>query len=431
MMASGLSGSAELTGGDWFLVTLGRMMRAAGQGEHTGLTVLQLGPGIDTRALRAAAERLADASPIAAGRLGKSLFGLPRWSWPTGARPRFPLTEHPLGTRWEQVAERHLASAPKHPVCFDLIPEPSGATLLLRWRHALLDGKGAELFLAEITRLAADASAEPRAESWGIQAPRQATTWQTFGEAERFNIHYDRLALTPIKALGAAKPGPGVGRFAVECFSREETARIVERAAAVSRGMFQIGWFLAVAMRAHQRVLAGRGERAESFRVHCAVQERKRGARHPIWQNQLSQFFFSLHNENLDDLGSAAQSLQEQFAEMSRQRLEVAFSAMASLFRRVPGWLWLKIIKRSSNGYLNSFFFSHTGECLPEAATFCGAPILNAWHIPTVSQPPGTGIFYCQRSGQLTAAISWVDGVLRPGELELLRSQIRDDLLGP
>ena len=41
------SGSTELSGADWFLVTFERMMRAAGQGGHVGLTVLELGDGFD------------------------------------------------------------------------------------------------------------------------------------------------------------------------------------------------------------------------------------------------------------------------------------------------------------------------------------------------------------------------------------------------
>lgn len=431
MSAVARSGSTELSGGDWFLVTLSRMMRAAGQGEHVGLSVLELGPGLDSEALRRASARLAAVSPVAIGRLHSVLFGTPRWLWRPGDVVEFPLCQHPPGVNWETVASRRLSGEVPAPVSFDLIPTERGAMLLLQWRHSLLDGRGAELFLAEIARLAGDPKAETRAGSWGDPAPRTRGWRAVLGEAERFKNYYYARARLGIRALGDARPRPGTARFHVERFSAAETGQILARAAAVSRGLFQVGWFLAATMRAHRRVLASRGERAESYQSSCAVQERKRGARHPIWQNHVAHFFFGLADEQLGELAAAARLLQEQFADMSRQRLETAFAAMARMFRHVPSWYWLRILRHSSGGFITSFFFSHTGDFLPELERFCGAPIEHAWHIPSVSQPPGTGLFFGQHDGRLTATFSWREGVLRPGEFELMRSQLREDLLGP
>lgn len=424
------SGRTELTGADWFLVSVERMMRAAGQGEHVGLTVLELGDGLDFAALRSAAARLAAASPLAQGRLKKSPFGVPRWEWQGEDTLEFPVREHSLGARWEDVAARALEAEHAAPAGFDVIPGERGATLLLRWRHSLVDGKGAELLLAEIARLADDPPLPAHAESWGplITGPRH---WRgILSEAKRFKDHYYRLAARGIRALGEVTPLASAPRFCVERFSAAESARIAARATAVSRGVFQLGWCLAIAMRAHRRVLDVRGQPVESFQASCAVQERKRGARHPIWQNQVSQLFFSLAPAELDDLADAAALLHEQFADMSRQRLDAAFAVNARMFRHLPSWVWLRTVRKNTGGYITSFFFSHTGECLPECNTFCGAPIRHAWHIPTVSQPPGTGIFFGQHAGRLTATFSWREGVLRAGELDLLRAQVRDDLLG-
>jgi hypothetical protein len=424
------SGSTELSGADWFLVTFERMMRAAGQGEHVGLTVLELGEGFDVMALRSAAERLAAASPVVSGRLKKMPFGVPRWQWETGDSVEFPVREHHHGDRWEEIAELNLAADISAPVSFDFIPRDGGAMLLLRWRHSLLDGKGAELFLAEIARLASEPTAEARAESWGPITQRPKGWRVALGESEKFKCHFYKLAEQAIRSLSDARPKAGAARFYIERFSAAESGQIAARAAEVSHGLFHLGWFLAVAMRAHCGVLEVRGKKPESFQASCAVQERKRGARHPIWQNQLSQLFFSLRPDQLDDLVGAAQLLQEQFEEMSRQRLDGAFAVMARAFRHLPTWFLLRILRKSSSGHITSFFFSHTGECLPECNTFCNAPIEHAWHIPTVIQPPGTGIFFSQRTGRVTATFSWREGVLREDEFEALRTQVREDLLG-
>lgn len=429
-MAASPQHSTELGGADWFLIAVERMMRAAGQGAHVGLTILHVGPGFDLDRFRSAVGRLAAESSISKARLTKAPLGVPSWSWDVATRAEFPVCLHDGEGNWTEIAHRILGESDASPIRFDVIPSRTGHTILFRWLHVLLDGKGAELLLAEIARLAADPALSAKPDSWGHQTPKPKGWRAIRGEAERFKDHFYVLSKQGIRSLGGVAPRAGAPRFHVDEFSVDETMRITARAADVSRGMFQIGWFLAATMRAHLRVLEARGEKTDSFQSGCAVQERKRGARHPIWQNQVSQLFFCLRPSELGDLAAAATALQTQFTEMSRNRLEVAFAVMARLFRRLPAWFYLRMLRRNSGGHLTSFFFSHTGEFLPECAEFCGAPVEHGWHIPTVSQPPGTGIFFGQRGGKMTATFSWREGVLKEGELELLRRSIREDLLG-
>jgi hypothetical protein len=429
-MAAPGTRSVPLSGADWFLATAERMMLAAGQGEHMGLTVLRLGPGLDLAALRSAAARLAAASPIAAARLCKAILGVPRWVWREDARPSFPVEEHcePL----DELCARRLNESSAAAVRFDVLADGHGSTVLLRWRHLLLDAKGAELFLAEIARLAENAdSPPPRAGSWGPITPRPKSWRTALGEAERFKDHFYALARTSIRSLGGVPPRPGPAAFFVEEFSAAETAEITARAQTATHELFQMGWFLAVAMRAHHAVLCRRGEGAESYQSNCPVQERKRGARHPIWQNHVSQLFFRLTPAEIAELGAAARALQGQFVAQTRERLDVAFATTSRLLRRMPAGLYLRMIRNGSHGHLTSFFFSHTGEFLPECRTFCGAPIAHGWHVPSVCQPPGTGVFFSQRDARLIAVISWREGALRAGELDLMRTRLRADLLGP
>lgn len=423
------AGRTELSGADWFLVSVEKMMRAAGQGEHAGITVLRLGPGFQIGVLRFAAARLADASPIAAARLRKPILGVPRWQWDSEARANFPVSEG-RGT-WGDAGGELLNAPCDAPVTFVVLPEADGrATVLMRWRHGLLDGKGAELFLAEIARLSDEKSDPSRENSWGLPAPR-TQGWRSFlRDAEKFKDHFYALSKLGIRSLGGVKARAGAARFLVEEFSAEESARIAARAEGVTHGVFQMGWFLAATMRMHLAVLRRRGEAAESFQSGCAVQQRKRGSRHPIWQNQVSQLFFHMLPAELADHAGAARRLNEQFGEQTRQRLDAAFAAMTRLFRRLPARLYLRMLLRNSGGHLTSFFFSHTGEFLPECRTFCGAHVEDGWHIPSVSQPPGTGVFFSQRGGKLAATISWREGSVNDEELELMRTTMREDLLG-
>ena len=422
---------APLSGADAFLLAVERMMLAAGQGRHLGLTVLQLGPGFDAARFRSAADRLAAASPLAAARLSHPFARVPHWEWTERTRAEFPIVEHAQGTDPGALCERRLNEATDVPVRFDVVPRADGATtLLMTWRHFLLDGKGAELLLAELARLAADSSAACEG-SWGL-APARSTGWRArLGEAERFKDHFYKNARLGIGSLAGAEPRAGAARFALEHFSAEETTRLATRASAQTRGLFSLAWFLAVTVRAHRAVFLRRGAEPESYQASCAVQERKRGARHPIWQNRVSQLFFCLQPAEAADIGTAASSLHAQFAALTHARMPQAFATMTGLFRRLPTAWYLRFIRRNSGGHITSFFYSHTGQFLPECEDLAGAPVQDGWHVPSVSAPPGTGIFFSERGGRLTATLAWREGAVSDAEIALMRATLREELLGP
>jgi hypothetical protein len=83
-----------------------------------------------------------------------------------------------------------------------------------------------------------------------------------------------------------------------------------------------------------------------------------------------------------------------------------------------------------TGGELTSFFQSHTGEFMAVAPFFCGAEVSNGWHIPSVSQPPGSGIFFNDHKGRLNATISWREGSLSDAEIEGMVAALRSDLAG-
>lgn len=420
-----------LSGADAFLLAVERMMLAAGQGQHLGLTALRLGADFDRGSFRSAVERLAAASPIAAARLRHGFLRIPFWEWTAETRARFPVVEHPPGTDLERLSHERLNTLRQETVCFDLIPQEDNAVILvMSWRHAFLDGKGAELLLAEVARLAAAPTAEPRPDSWGAAHPRNLKWREFLGEAERFKNQFYQNAQLAIRSLSGAQPPRAAARFALVQFSAEETARISERGREVTRGMFLLAWFMAATVRAHRAVFLKRGAEPESYQSSCAVQERKRGARHPIWQNQVSQLFFCLTPAEAADLPTAARLLHEQFETLTRGRMQQAFAAMTGLFRRMPVSWYLRFVRGNSGGHLTSFFYSHTGQFLPECETFAGAPILDGWHVPSVSAPPGSGIFFSERGGRLTATIAWREPGVSAEEIELMRATLRQELLG-
>ena len=58
------------------------------------------------------------------------------------------------------------------------------------------------------------------------------------------------------------------------------------------------------------------------------------------------------------------------------------------------------------------------------------ARVLNAYHLPCLGTPPGTGIFFGERGDCLNVTISWRKGALSEEEKSLMVAQLRADLLG-
>jgi hypothetical protein len=77
-----------------------------------------------------------------------------------------------------------------------------------------------------------------------------------------------------------------------------------------------------------------------------------------------------------------------------------------------------------------SFFHSHTGVFAPELVDFAGAKVTNAYHLPCLATPPGTGLFFCERDGQVNITVTWREGCLSDEERKLMLEQTMEDLFG-
>ena len=183
-------------------------------------------------------------------------------------------------------------------------------------------------------------------------------------------------------------------------------------------------------MRAHAAVFRARGQHDGSLECTISVQGRKRGARGPIFQNQVTQLFFARPLADLASVEDSARALHGQFAAMTRGKFDEAFLVMIDWMRRLPAPLYRRFLRREASGQLASFYHAHTGEFLPGLREFCGGTVVDGWHVPSVPQPPGTGLFFSEREGRLTASLCWRDGVLSADEQALMLSEMRGDLLG-
>lgn len=430
--------------GDMFLVALSAMMLRSGQGEHISASILALSRAPQPALVRSGLTRLLQKHPLLTARLRRNRTWLPFWEsrdvrddeslpfglWREAGSPGV------LGAEAREVknADEHLLSLRHEPLPadfharFDLVERADGSCLAaLSWGHLLLDGKGAELLFADLARLCdgVDESCE---------APEPPVVKRTLAEriarTKPAIRHLGELAQMRIRSLAEGRTLSGRSRQQLITFAGGDAARVRSRVEQTSGALFPLAFFAAAATRAHDRVLAHRGTLPDGYVASVPIQTRKRGARGPVFHNNVTVFFFGSRRGDLDTLPQAAGHMKQQFAEMSRARLDESFTELLTWMTRLPEWLFMKIVRWQMRGEFCSFFHSHTGSFAPELTHFAGAEISNAWHFPCMSAPPGSGIFVGEHGDKLNVTLSWSESCLSDDERRVMVASLIEDLLG-
>jgi hypothetical protein len=444
---------------DYFLLALDDMMGRAGQGQHVGQTILELEQVPDPERLRRSLEKLNEKHPLLTARIKRDFFSrVPYWVPVPSSRRKIPFTVlrergatafsgpgEVAGVEWKLGEVEDF-----HRFCEDCLNQPMGSEvgpsnfrvdLVLRkeggsaivttWSHLLLDGKGAELILSEWLRLAETDDLTTDEQSPALMLPQDnLSLWERLKAGRASARRFGTLSRKFIRSLGGTKPTPSKARFRVVTLSPEDTSKVKEQAVRLTGALFNMPFYLACSARVHDTVLRGRGVVCPSFIVSLPVQIRRKGSAGPIFQNHLSILFFHLASEELATVESSTRAVQNDFMLMMRDRLDVSFLRVLGLMRRLPLSWYIAFAKSHFRGELASFFHSHTGPLSPDIRSFFGIEIRNAYHIPTVSTPPGSGIFMCERDGKLNITVSWRDGALSEAECDQMVAQLVQDLQG-
>lgn len=433
---------------DCFLFALDDLMRRTGQGAHISQSVLELDAAPDPRRLEEALVQLVKERPLLCAKLRRSWRTLlPFWTIadaggrgvPLGlwrepeAGGRLPGTTE-IADAWKFLESRLAVPITEEPIPFnarlDLIERGDGTVAMaLTWSHLCIDGKGAEMLFREIARLYEGLPAPPEKRAVAKPQPR-LSLWEKVVRTKGASQRFRDLSMRGIQSLSGPEARPGEGVFEMVTLPAEQARRVRERADGMTGPLFPLPYYLACALRAHARVARGRGSEPDAWVVSVPIQTRKRGARGPIFHNQMTILFFSALREHLGTLEHAAAALKEQFAEMTRQRLDTSFMTLLELMMRLPSRLFMRMVRWQFKGEITSFFHSHTGEFAPELASLGEARVLNGYHLPAVSTPPGTGVFFCEKNGQLNVTISRRRGVMSGEESRMMMGQLMEDLLG-
>lgn len=435
---------------DFFTHAFDEMLRQAGQGGHIARSFIELDRAPDVVALKALLVRLQDhfAFPILTAQLKKpSFFSLPLWVPAMNPRPlelQLWSDEKSVGTLLPHGAQKFAdlqtklddiinTSLPQYEdgwmnVRFDLVEKADGSCVFVfSWSHLIMDGIGAEFFLLEINRLLGGKS-EP-VPGFDLTDLKDQRGWgERWKTAKVMPAFFDTVMSKPFEALGSAKLSAGRAHFQVITLTEAQSAEAARRSAEVSGPLINMPFHLACAMRAHQRVFAHRGQKPESLMCCVPIQVRRKGTRGPLFQNHLTMFFCNLVAEDLGTLDAAAQSLHKQHTRFIKEKIGDAFRDLMWMMRPMPPSLHMHFINWHMKGKFSSFYHSNTGVFAPELTQFGGAQVTNAYHVPSFSDPPGTGVFTNEKNGRLVLTLCWRAGTMTEEERAIFIGQLMSDL---
>jgi len=421
--------SAPLSGCDCYIAALDDYMARSGQGHHRCVTMVEVGNGFSISSLRSGVARFAANHPMIHARITRAYPGAVPY-WKKVGVPEIDVKEHLQQKDPLDLAKKLLTTEWKGMMRFDVVPLGKDTLVLMSWSHLIFDGKGAELALAEISRLSASSSnPDGRTSSHSIPDVRKMGLRDKLKAVKPFIDRYWLLRNEQVRSAGEEPKGSSDSDFLLIRFTEKESEIVRQKAQQLTGGIFLLPYFLAVAMRGHRRVLADRGIFNGSLECPISVQKRKKGTNGPIFQNQVSQMFFSLKLSETESLETSTRMLLDQYSSMAKSGFDEAFLIMTNWMRRLPLNLYRIFMKREASGQISSFFHAHTGTFMSGIQNFCGGAIQDGFHVPSVSRPPGTGLFFSERDGRLTATLCWRGGVISTEEVETMQQMIRGDLL--
>jgi hypothetical protein len=448
-----------LTGADCFLRAFDSETRRVNGSSHLSQLVLRLGPGLDLALLESTLERIAQACPIVRAPIRRPGFGAPVYRLDLAAsRPLPKIAVHhsalPRGARGFDPGQPlpsvffERLNAPfqirdGELLCFDVVRYENGeagSDLAVTWAHMLMDGSGSENFMAhfaavaEGNRDAADLPSDEWADGAGLSNtdPAQRETFQKRGERARsWEGHLGSFASAPpTSPAGPLRRVPQELRYGVDWLSEAETAQCSERAKDMAGFLTPMLFYLAAAIRAHAALFRARGATPPSFVVPLPVNVRPKGTEGAFFRTRVSMLWFQVLPEHTETLEGLIEELKLQRRAMIKEgAIENGLAAM-DMARYAPMRVYSAMARRGFSGELCSFFFAWTGAFMPDVTSFCGAPIWNGFHTPSVPASPGSSLILCQREARINAAHVHQRGTLSDAELELMNASLRSDLLG-
>ncbi|MEM7167664.1 MAG: hypothetical protein AAF581_19585 [Planctomycetota bacterium] len=424
-----------LSGADVCLLALDRhMVRGPGlrgtSRVRTGRNIVQLvvecQGTLPQERIDAAIARFVEYAPWPLARLRRAFpWSAPFWEAPATPQAAPRVTMHEIGSGdapLQEVLEQRLNTPlDPHagtPVRFDVIDQGKTSHFVQTWFHPLMDPRGAETLTLHLNHLDENAQV---ADPWPDGVPSFVPPPQAGTRLERLRLaSKGRRYLDSFRATPPTSPGGHATRSQAQSFRFKRCS--FRDSGTASRAQKEMTWRLALVGRILRRVWQRHGIPEVPYLLPVSVDLRKKGEAGPVFSNHLSLHFPQFDpNAEIDAINNELR--KQMFESLRHGQLEATRAAM-NFIRPLPLPLLAWRMALSSRGELCSFNFADTGEYSGATETLFGCPIVNSYHLPTVTPKPGIGIFLNSCGQNQNIVVTWLDGIVGADEIDDLIAEI-------
>lgn len=422
-----------LSGPDWVINTLDRMMKVSTCAGNMSQLVLLLDAPLAEETVRTRLNRFVTQFPVLEGRVARDCLLTPYWKIPasTGHEVTLTVSHHPgmvstetlLPALVQHVNEPFRADS-EH-LAFHFFAGSGRSALAMRFDHRLFDARGAESFL-QLFQQTLD-SASPSGDIAFTSSPALTQWKQKFLAGRNVNRRIIALAKSTPRAL-TLPPGREKGfNCRLLTFSKQETAAIYDRAYREAGYLMESPFFLAAITRTVHELFTARSDTGSSYLIPVTTDLRP--GKDPLQEmffNHVSYLFYQIPVQQGADMKGLITAFKQQMYDQVKAGFPRDLAEASLLTRIAPLCILGKLLHAPLKGKMATFVFSHLGKSTYQSADCMGGGVENIFHMPRVPVPPGLGFFSNYFNGRLNLVISYLDGLLTDHEVRLLEAGIRE-----
>lgn len=421
-----------LSGPDWVINTLDRMMKNATCSGNMSQIVLMLDSPLDERIVRSGLDRFVKQFPVLEGRVARDLKLTPYWKIPAAAKRGASLNvlrvadgpfRESLLPALEQSANSRFAGEREHLV-FHLFTNSERSALAMTFDHRLFDARGAESFLNLFQqRLNTTAVSEDLV----FTSSMELTQWKKkFLAGRNVNRRIIALSRSTPRSLPLQPGRDKALRYRLLAFTERETAEIYDRAYREAGYLMESPYLLSVITQTAHELFRRESGDGTSYLIPVTTDLRQgRDPLQEIFFNHVSYLFYQIPAVEAEDLKTLVASFKQQMYDQVKAGFPRDLAEASLLTRIAPLPALGRLLHVPLKGKMATFVFSHLGKSSYQAGAFMDKKVENLFHMPRVPVPPGLGFFSNYYQGRLNLVISYLDDLLAEDDVDMLEAGIR------
>ncbi len=430
------------TGADSFLLDLEHETRTFHRASHRSQVVIELAPDLDLARCQERIQQVFYQCPILQASIRRSWAGLagPYEFYVPTDPPPVPFYLHPEARFWTgpgttRVPRIFLHLLNRDPVSFqngemirfDVVPDTRSTYLAVTWLHMLFDGHGIELFLQHLGDDSSDPELDHDHETRSlIDLPPLLERFQIQDRWSRRmrNLYGDGLQ----SPFGQLKSTPQQLRYGVTRYSVNESERCQQIATEEAGFLTPMVFYLAVSIRVHHQLFERRGSVPDLYLVPVPFNLRPRNQSGPMFRTHVSFLWFSVSSSQIQPRKQLINRLAEQRKEQIKNDFPREMAIAMENLKYHPHWLKRTMMRMGGRDEMCSFFFSYTGDFLPDLSQMFGTKFRSGFHSPAVPPSPGSSMIWSVADDQLTMTHVYQARAIEPEELNRIQKDVRREI---